>query len=422
MRRWFETVRQTRRPDAVQPPRYRYVRRRWWVLFGLLDFFGRRLAAFAAWMRPAVCPNPDAPVRRVLLVQLDHLGDAVLSTGLVTEVARRYLAARIEVLAAPWNAEIFSALPQVARVHVCHSNRFARRGRWTWPMAVFYWGLWLRRRQFDLGIDIRGEFPLALILWLAGIGRRVGWAAGGGGFLLTDSARYDPAANQIAARGLLLDAIDRLAAGSSSPPAPRFDPPARDSAWAKNERSRLGPGPLVVAHISAGTAAKRWPASHWQEFLGRLLLELPDVHLAIVGGESDRALADEIFGQRDWPRVTDFVGRLSICRLAALLEQADCFVGADSGPAHLARAVGARAVVMFSGTNDPSIWRPAGDARVLDVLSSPADCAPCHRTQCPLADHPCMRGIAPELVAAAVIGKLRMESRPPAHAAAGAPP
>jgi heptosyltransferase-2 len=336
-------------------------------------------------------------------VQLDHLGDAILSTGLLTELARRYPHARIEVLAAPWNAEVFAALPEISRVHVCRWNRFARRGSLAWPLAIAYWGWRLRRRRFDLGIDLRGEFPLALLLWLAGIGRRVGWAAGGGGFLLTDSAEYVPTESQAAARARLLDAIDRLPAGTNAVPPPRFDPglPARERI--AERLKTLAPGRLIVAHLAAGTQAKRWPASHWQELLGRLILQIEHLEIVLVGTADDRELAEEVLGGRPWPRVSNWTAALSIRELAALVERATCFVGADSGPAHLAAAVGTPAVVLFSGTNDPRVWRPSGDVA---VVRHTVACSPCHRTRCPLADHPCRQGIQPRQVAAAIAQRL----------------
>src|SRR5205814_6167405 len=65
------------------------------------------------------------------------------------------------------------------------------------------------------------------------------------------------------------------------------------------------------------------------------------------------------------------------------------FVGADSGPAHLAAAAGANVLVLFSGTNDPRQWRPWGDR--VRVLQHSVSCAPCNLRRCPLADHPCLR-------------------------------
>lgn len=391
--------------NARRVPLYRYTRQRWWALLAVIDFIGSALYTVARRLGLVADELSDGPVRSILLVQLDHLGDAILSTGMVRELARRYPDAMIEVLAAPWNAEVFLALPAVSRIHICRRNRFGPHGRWVWPLAIVCWALRLRRRQFDLGIDVRGELPLALLLWLAAVKRRVGWAAGGGGFLLTDSARFRPDEWQVDARARLLAAIDRRPPATLPVPSPTLEPTPGARDWLEERLgAMLESGiQLIIAHISAGTQAKRWPTAHWQELLGRLIVERGDIHLALVGSTADRAIADNILGRNAWPNVSNFTGLLSLDQLAALIERAVCFVGADSGPAHLAGAVGTPAVVLFSGTNSPTVWRPAGEVTVVRV---PVDCSPCYSSECPVAGHPCMTRIEPQRVVDEVIAKL----------------
>jgi ADP-heptose:LPS heptosyltransferase len=98
--------------------------------------------------------------------------------------------------------------------------------------------------------------------------------------------------------------------------------------------------------------------------------------------------------------VIDWTGQLGVGELAAVIEQSDVFVGADSGPAHLAAAVGTPAVVLFSGTNDPRQWQPWGSG--VTVVRRVVRCSPCHRERCPLKDHPCMNGLEVAEVARAV--------------------
>jgi ADP-heptose:LPS heptosyltransferase len=176
-----------------------------------------------------------------------------------------------------------------------------------------------------------------------------------------------------------------------------FVPPAaaRSSARNKLERSEVSTGPLFVFHIGAGTAAKRWPASHWQELLGRVIVEY-GASVILLGGRSERPIADEVLGGHVWPGAENWTGQVTVQEMAALIQRADLFVGADSGPAHLASAVGTPAVVLFSGTNRPRQWRPWG--RRVAVVRHPVVCSPCHLTKCPLADHLCMTGLKPEAV------------------------
>ena len=92
----------------------------------------------------------------------------------------------------------------------------------------------------------------------------------------------------------------------------------------------------------------------------------------------------------------DWTGNFEVLELAALLEAADLFVGADSGPAHLAAWARTRSVVLFSGTNQVKQWRPPSET--LTVLQHPTECSPCHLKRCVFPDHPCMTALTPDRV------------------------
>jgi len=392
--------------------RYRYVRLRWRVLFAVVDALGAVLFAAGQRLGRALTPgrcredHADDAVRSVLLVQLDHLGDAVLTTAVLPALRSRYPAASLEVLCGEPGREIFAAAPEVDRVHVARVHRFVRGRltRFAWMAAAVWWGLILRRRRIDLAIDVRGDFSLAVILWLSGARRRLGWAAGGGGFLLTESAEFVVHRPEVESRAALLEVLGVDPGEDAEPLRSRFTPsePARRrvAGWLDElAAAEPGEGPRVVMHVGAGTAAKAWPARHWEELLGRLIVA-EDTRVILVGGRADRETADRILGRRRWPGVADWTGRLTIDELGALIEQSDVLVGADSGPAHLAAAVGRPVVVLFSGTNQAEQWCPCGP--VVRVLRHAVECSPCHRHRCPLRDHPCMTGLAPERVAAEV--------------------
>lgn len=383
--------------------RYRYSRRRWHVLCAVVDAVGWAMFRLLELVRPRRTPRGEtAAPESILVVQLDHLGDALLSTGLLAALRQSYPAAAIDVLAAPWNRQVFDACPTVDRVHVSRVNRFARAGRLGWLAALLGWGWRLRRlRRYDLAIDVRGELPFALLMWLAGAKRRLGWAAGGGGFWLTDSAAHVPGRPEAASRQALLDLL-----GIAPPPGEAVWPPRFDCGDAARKTIAADPvapcddgRPLVVLHVGAGTQAKRWPVEYWRALVGRLIVE-GDARVALLGGEEDVETARSIAGPRRLADVCDRTGRYSLAETAALIERAALFVGPDSGPAHLAAAVGTPVVAIFSGTNDPLQWRPWGSR--VEVVRNVVPCSPCHRQQCPLADHPCMRGLTPAAALAAV--------------------
>jgi heptosyltransferase-2 len=115
--------------------------------------------------------------------------------------------------------------------------------------------------------------------------------------------------------------------------------------------------------------------------------------VVIVGGCEDIPLAS---GVEHHERLRDWAGTMTVSQTTALLERADLFIGADSGPAHLAASVGTLSVILFSGTNQPRQWRPW--SRHSLILRHRVPCQPCHQKICPLADHPCMSGLSPDRV------------------------
>ncbi len=373
--------------------RYRFVRWRWHVLFYVLDSLGwfARLVAFPRRPRSALV-DP----RKILVIQLDHLGDAVITAAVLPALARRFPRARITVLAADCNREVFEAASTVAEVLISRRNRFSRTHAAGWPLAMIWWGIALRPRKFDLVIDMRGEFPLALVAWLSGTPHRLGWESGGGSFLLSRFALHQRGRPEIESRLELLKLVG-VEALANEQYLPWLSPPtwARHSIVRRLESVGFRGRPLVVLHVGAGTPAKRWPVDHWRELLGRLLVEF-GARVVLAGGPKERATAAEILREPGWPNTVDWTAQLTLMETAALIQSADLFVGPDSGPAHLAAAVGTRAVVLFSGTNSARQWRPRGQAVL--VARHEVSCSPCYRSECLWPDHPCMRGLAPVVV------------------------
>jgi heptosyltransferase-2 len=406
------------------------------LLVHALDLAGTVLMTIVRRLRPI---RPVDSPKRILVVQLDHLGDAVLSTPLLAELRTAYPEAVIDVLASPSNREVFEADPNVDRVQVAERTWFERRpDRWDLLSAVWRLGLSLRGRGYDLGIDVRGDVLTVLVLTLAGVPRRVGWSMGGGAFLLTDVAAWIPGRHEVRSRLALLTRLgitpdlsarvdvhvsdeDRIAVarrlaeawprrgsrrieahariarhgrlGEEREPRPssKSIESIRDAAdWLHADRfSALSP--LLAVHLGAGMAAKRWPPRSWKTLIGRFLNA--GWRVVVVGGHEDLPLSTVL---EPHDQLRDWTGTLTVTETTALLERADLFIGADSGPAHLAASAGTLSVVLFSGTNQPRQWRPW--SRHSLILRHRVRCHPCHQKVCPLLDHPCMSGLSPDRV------------------------
>jgi ADP-heptose:LPS heptosyltransferase len=424
-------------PKPVRIGRYRYSKLRWRVLVHAFDFLGRLVMAIVR--RFTRVRKGDLP-RRILLVQLDHLGDAVLSTPLIAELRAAYPQATIDVVASPSNHEVFEADPHVNRVQVAERTWFERRPeRWGLVTAVWKLGRSLREHRYDLGIDVRGDVLSVLVLALARVPRRVGWSMGGGAFLLTDVAAWIPGRHEVRSRLALLRSLgitpdertrvevnvrdlDRItiarrlaeawprraprrieayaraalrergfegrSARVSSSPVPEAIVGGAD--WLHADRFSSRP-PLLAVHLGAGNAAKRWPARAWKVLVERFLSS--GWRVVVVGGIDDVPLSSVL---EPHDRLRDWTGSMTVAQTTAFLERADLFIGADSGPAHLAASAGTLSVILFSGTNQARQWRPW--SRHSLVLRHRVPCHPCHQKVCPLAGHPCMAGLHPDRV------------------------
>lgn len=413
-------------PRPVLAGRYRYSRLRWRVLVFAFDFVGA--AAMRAWRIFRPKPRVDRP-RSILLVQLDHLGDSVLTTPMIGPLRAAYPEASIDVLATPSNAAVFEAEPEIRNVLVAADSWFDRRGG---PISiarsVARLGRQLRSPRYDLGIDVRGDVLSVLALALARIPRRLGWAMGGGGFLLTDVAPWQAGRHEVESRALLLKTL-----GVDAPEAPRVSVHVSDAdraavarwlagEWPTRERrgqteaakaakpsgswhrtrppvdgellhaGRFGDdAPLLAVHLGAGTPAKRWPLEHWRTLIEKFVQS--GWRIVVVGGPHEASVR---LGLPPHPNLRDWTAQTSVTQTTALLERADLFIGADSGPAHLAACAAVPSVVLFSGTNQAAQWRPWSRASL--VLRERVPCQPCHRKVCPLADHPCLSAITPQRV------------------------
>jgi ADP-heptose:LPS heptosyltransferase len=165
------------------------------------------------------------------------------------------------------------------------------------------------------------------------------------------------------------------------------------------------PRPWVGLHPGARAPARRWPAARFAA-VGDALARRLGASLVVTGGPDEVAVVEEVAARLATPALP-LAGGLSLGALAAVIATLDLFVSNDTGPAHLAQAVGTPCVIVF-GPADPRRWAPLD--RRHRVVRQPVSCSPCGHWQCP-TDHRCLRRIAPARVVAAARAVLAEEGR-----------
>jgi len=172
--------------------------------------------------------------------------------------------------------------------------------------------------------------------------------------------------------------------------------------------------PLIGIHAGARPPARRWPPARFAAVADNLARR-HDAHIILIGGPGEEETVAAV-AERMSARALNLAGRTSLGGLAALLARLSLFIGNDSGPAHLAEAVGAPTVRLF-GPADVDRWAPRDRTRHV-VVRHPVACSPCEYWECPI-DHRCLRRIAPADVTRAADGLLTPTKRGPSGGAGG---
>jgi heptosyltransferase III len=366
--------------------------------------FARRGSALrAALVRAAGRPRPDPSAQppqlpshpRVLAIRPDHVGDILFTGPALTELVAASGAA-VTLLVGPWGAAAARLLPGKHTVTTLPFPWFDRRPKLP-PGAAFlrlFTAARQLRGQFDAAITYRDDdWWGALLARAAGIPVRIGFAGELNLAGLTHALPFRT--GHVAAAGV---ALSLATVGRRLLDVTPHDYPLRvttSPAAAATARGLLmatglnGARRLIVVHPGSGSPVKRWAPDRW----GELLRTRPtDVAVAVSGSEEESTLA-EATAKCIGGRVASLAGRTSLPELAALLAEATVVVGPDSGPLHLAVAVGTPTVHLFGPASAARFgpWGPAGKHRVVN-LGLP--CSPCGRLDWPAAeDHPCVRAI-----------------------------
>jgi len=326
----------------------------------------------------------------VLAVRLDSDGDVLLTGPAIRALAHG--ATSVDLLVSPAGVRAAELLPGVRDVRVYEApwSGYA-------PPALDPGGL--RRLVDDLaarsytGAVIftsyhQSPLPAALVLRLAGVPHVSATCEDYPGSLL-DVRHHRPGG------------LHEVEAALDLARASGYEPAAQDDGRLAvrhplPEVSGLVPsGPYVVVHPGASVPARAPSPEHARAIVATLVGR--GHRVVVTGGPSERGLGAEVAGAR----ATDLSGRTSLAELAAVLESAACAVVGNTGPAHLAAAVGTPVVSLFAPVVPAGRWSPWG---VPHVLLGDQD-APCRGTRartCPVPGHPCLDGVTPAVVVDAV--------------------
>jgi heptosyltransferase-3 len=310
-------------------------------------------------------------VSRILVINLKHIGDVLLTTPAIRAMRRAWPEATILAVVSRGSEDVLAGSPDVARVLVL-DRQAGLPGQWRLVRA-------LRRHAPEAVFQMGQGDREAVLGWLSRARHRIGYAPGrAGGWrrrLLTCAVPWNGLQHVVDTHLDLVRAVG-IPAEACRPILPV---PAEARARMAGRLREAGAGaPLVVVHAVSRWMFKAWPEAACAEVVRDLAARGLSVALTSGPAAVEQAAARRIRDLAGVP-VIDLVGRTSLPDLAAVLAEARLFVGVDSAPMHMAAALGVPVVALFGPSGEHS-WGPWGAGH--RVLAAPFLCRPCGQAGC----------------------------------------
>ena len=334
---------------------------------------------------------------RILIIRPDHLGDVLLTTPAIRAIKKRNPDISIHVLCGEWSAGVLANYDEIDVVLTLPFPGFQRNPPTDAPnpyLQALSSARMLRKVGYKSAVIMRPDHWWgAMLAYFAGIKERIGYDVKNVSPFLTKLIDYEH--RHVVEQNL------RLVQSWTG----RLDEDDIDYSYPVNDKDRFYVNsylsdwgisihkPIICIHPGAGASAKLWETEKWAKVADILTTQF-SADIIFTGTPSEAPIISTIIQQMD-ETAYNIAGSTNIGQLAALYDRAVVILGPDSGPMHLASAVGTPTVTLF-GPADPIEFAPWGNRRTHSVLTSSIGCRPCrildwHDDR--LEYHPCVRDI-----------------------------
>ena len=346
-------------------------------------------------MRKHVAPGGE--FSKILILQLQNLGDTLVFIPALRALREGLPKAELHLLASPIAAEVYADCPLVNRIWTRPEPQASWREGWRLLRT-------LRRQRYDCVLLDANHLAFAYQAAAAFLGARhtIGFDWDGRGALSTSRLPIPESGSKIDANLELVRALGVSTAPRRMEYWISQDTSAEARALLKRHGVSEG-GRLICLHPGSNWPSKQWFPERFAQ-LARLLRARHVAQIAVTGTAAEGALAEQIV-RDSGPACFSLAGETSLAVLAAVFRRAALVIAVDSGPRHLAEAVGAPLVILLSAQDDARLWSPADPGCV--VLRYNPPCSPCRLPVCPLPGHDCMASISVVEVESAAIRVLQ---------------
>ena len=336
---------------------------------------------------------------RIVIFNVNWLGDVLFSTAVIRNIRFNYPGSYIACIIPPRCAAVLEGNPYLNEI-ILYDEKALQKG----IAGKIAFINALRKKRFDCAFFLHRSLTRAFIVWAAGIGERIGYTTSKRAFFLTRRIapldirgvhRIDYYLGVIRGAGLAVkdrhtdfffSALDRREVEAFL---------SRNAIYARDVVIGLNPG--------GNWGPKRWQKENFALLADRLAIEF-GARVIFTGSPEDKDLVANIRSLMKSSPVSA-CGILSLKQFSALCARLSVFISADSGPLHIANAVGAQRIIALFGPTDPQLTGPVPPDRVEIVQINIGCKIPCYTVDC--ADNRCMKAISVDDVLAAVRSAIR---------------
>jgi heptosyltransferase-2 len=326
---------------------------------------------------------------RLLVIAPNWIGDCVMAQPLLALLKQQHPDHAIDVLAPAWVAPVWRAMAEVDTVLETPFRHGALQLRERWRYAQV-----LRQRGYSAAYVLPNTLKFALLPWLAGIKKRVGYKGESRYGLINLMHHDDKETPRAMVPFYAALATAPAAQAPSNLPRPLLQVSGEKINVVLAALNLSAQQPIIAFAPGAEFGnAKRWPTSHFAALANTIIKSHPQAQIVLLGSPKDNAVCDEI--KALCPAVHQLAGKTSLDQAVALIAASSAMVSNDSGLLHIASAFN-RPVVALYGPTDPDHAPPFSD--IAHSLSLRLDCAPCKQRECPLGHHDCMQKMDSDMV------------------------
>lgn len=327
--------------------------------------------------------------KRILVFELNWLGDILFSFPFLRALRKRYPEAYIVCVVVPRYADLLEFNPWINDVHILSDNNTLSSLKEKLRFIKM-----IRREKYDTCFLMKPSRTKTLMSCFAGIRERIGF--GGKNSPLTEVVDMP--------KGGFIHRSDQILALAGGVGVTEADG-TYEYFFSKEDKQRAdalihqaggGIRRIIALNPGGNWDAKRWPKEHFISLGKKLLDRVQDIELVVTGAGKDVDLAREIVSEIGSNRCYTVAGKTSVNELAVIFKRSVLVVSADSGPLHMASATGTATIGIF-GPTSPLITGPRGRGENI-VIFKPGDCeVPCYVSECSRG-YTCMSSITPDEV------------------------